>query len=115
MNEETKRPGDTPDFNERANEDKYFATKEHDLLDELKGEHLKERAAERAVQMATCPKCLGKFAKYPFMGFVLERCASCEGVWLNKGELAGILRQQARGPLGVFIDRCFSKSETSTK
>jgi Zn-finger nucleic acid-binding protein len=49
------------------------------------------------------------------MGFILDRCENCQGIWLNKGELAGILRQQARGPLGVFLDRCFSKSGTQKK
>jgi len=46
------------------------------------------------------------------MGFELDRCETCEGIWLNKGELQGILRQQARGPLGVFLDRCFSKKQS---
>ena len=49
------------------------------------------------------------------MGFNLDRCEDCEGIWLNKGELAGILHQQARGPLGAFLDRCFAKHETAAK
>jgi hypothetical protein len=99
-------------FDERANEDGYFAAKEHELLEEMKLEFHKAEAARRAAQMATCPNCSGTFEKYEFMGFVLDRCGSCEGIWLKKGELDGILRQQARGPLGVFLDRCFSKGET---
>jgi Zn-finger nucleic acid-binding protein len=75
----------------------------------MKTEFRGVQAARRKAQMATCPKCSGQFAKYRFMGFELERCETCEGIWLNKGELQGILRQQARGPLGVFLDRCFSK------
>jgi Zn-finger nucleic acid-binding protein len=47
-----------------------------------------------------------------FKGFALDRCASCEGIWLEKGQLAAILRQAARGPLGAFCDRCFAKGET---
>jgi Zn-finger nucleic acid-binding protein len=115
MNSETKRPNQTPEFNEHANEDSYFAEKERALIEALKVEYLEARAARRATEMATCPKCFGKFEKYPFMGFVLDRCERCEGIWLNKGELDGILRHQARGPLGVFIDRCFSKAERSPK
>jgi Zn-finger nucleic acid-binding protein len=115
MNSETKRPNQTPEFNERANEDSYFGAKEHALIEALKVEYIQARAARRAVRMTTCPKCLGQFEKYPFMGLLLDRCENCEGIWLNKGELAGILRQQARGPLAMFIDRCFAKTETSTK
>ena len=110
MKSETNQPGEKPQFDERANEDSYFAAKEHELIEDMKSEFHKVEAARREAQMATCPKCSGKFAKYEFMGFVLDRCENCEGIWLNKGELAGILRQQARGPLGVFLDRSFSKS-----
>ncbi len=111
MTRETNRPGEKPQFDERASEDNYFAAKEHELVDDMKAEYRRDEAARREAQMATCPKCSGKFAKYKFLGFDLDRCENCEGIWLNKGELALILRQQARGPLGVFLDRCFSKSE----
>jgi Zn-finger nucleic acid-binding protein len=110
MKSETNRPEEK--FDERANEDSYFAAKEHELIDGMKAEFQQVQAARREAQMMSCPKCSGKFAKYKLMGFVLDRCENCEGIWLNKGELAGILRQQARGPLGVFLDRCFSKSTT---
>ena len=113
MKRETTRPEEK--FNEHANEVTYFAAKEHDLIDEMKAEFRKVEAARLEAQMATCPKCSAKFAKYKFMGFVLDRCENCEGIWLNKGELAGILRQQARGPLGAFFERYFSKAETGKK
>jgi hypothetical protein len=99
-------------FDERATEDGYFATKEHELIEEMKLEFHKAEVARRAAQMATCPKCSGTFEKYEFRGFILERCRNCEGIWLKKSELTGILRQQARGPLGIFLDRCFPKRET---
>ena len=113
MKSETNRPEEK--FDERANEDSYFAGKEHELIEGMKAEFQQTEAARRETQMTTCPKCSGKFANYKFMGFVLDRCESCEGIWLNKGELAGILRQQSRGPLGAFLDRCFAKAETATK
>jgi Zn-finger nucleic acid-binding protein len=49
------------------------------------------------------------------MDFVLDRCESCEGIWLNKDQLKGILRKAARGPLGAFLDRCFAKDEPGKK
>jgi len=113
MKSETDRPEER--FDERANEDSYFAAKEHEMIGEMKTEFHNTEAARREAQMMSCPKCSGKFAKYKYMGFVLERCENCEGIWLNKGELAGILRQQARGPLGVFFDRCFAKDVSTTK
>jgi Zn-finger nucleic acid-binding protein len=101
-------------FDERANEDSYFAAKEHELIEDMRLEFHKVRTARRDVAMATCPKCSGRFQKYPHLGCVVERCENCGGIWLNKGELDGILRQQTRGPLALFLDRCFAKTETQT-
>lgn len=110
MKNETHRPDQL--FDERANEDGYFAVKEHELIENMKTEFRRAETDRHKAQMTTCPKCSGKFARHRFMGFELERCEKCQGVWLNKGELEGILRQQARGPLAAFLDRCFAKSET---
>jgi hypothetical protein len=59
MNNESHRLGEP--FDERANEDGYFALKEHALMEKLKSEHQKAQAAERQVQMTTCPKCSGNW------------------------------------------------------
>jgi hypothetical protein len=112
MGNEKNRLIESLKFDERANEDSYFAVKEHELIEGLKAVFQKDEADRREAQMASCPKCSGKFKKYRFMEIDIERCANCEGIWLQKGKLAGILRQHARGPLGVFLDRCFSKGET---
>jgi hypothetical protein len=107
MKNETNRLGEP--FDTHANEDSYFAVQEHALIEQMKIEHLKTEAAKRQALMMICPKCSGQLAKYTVKGFVVERCESCEGIWLNKGELAEILRRQAAGPLGAFIERCFAK------
>jgi Zn-finger nucleic acid-binding protein len=115
MKNEKDRFGEKVKFDERANEDSYFAAKEHELIEGMKAEFQKVEAARREGQIVNCPKCPGRLEKYRFMGFVLDRCESCEGMWLDKGELEGILRKAARGPLGAFLDRCFSKDETGKK
>ena len=102
-------------FDEGANEDSYFAAKEHELIEGMKTEFHNRETAQRAAQMMRCPKCSGTFAKYKFIDFDLERCDSCEGLWLKKGELAAILRQQSRGPLGALFERCFAKVEGGRK
>ena len=109
------RPGENLNFDERSNEDSYFAAKEHELIEGMKAEFQKVEAAKREGQIVNCPKCAGKLESYKFMGFALDRCESCEGIWLDKGELEGILRRAARGPLGAFLDRYFAKDETATK
>ncbi|HEY7221586.1 MAG TPA: hypothetical protein VH985_24655 [Candidatus Binatia bacterium] len=47
MKSETNRHGDEPQFDERANEDSYFAVKEHDLVENMKFEFHKAEAAQR--------------------------------------------------------------------
>jgi hypothetical protein len=107
MKNENRRAGEP--FDERANEDGYFAVHEHELIEQMKREHHEAEAARRQALMATCPKCLGHLEQHTVKGVVVERCKDCEGIWLNKGELAEILRRQAGGPLGAFIERCFAK------
>ena len=111
MKNEKDRFGANAKFDERANEDNYFAAKEYELIEGMKAEFQKIEAARREGQIVNCLKCPGRLEKYSFMGFVLDRCGSCEGIWLGKAELKGILRKAARGPLGAFLDRCFAKDE----
>lgn len=99
------------EFDERANEDRYFALKEHERINEMKVEFKNAEAARRERQVGNCPMCAGKLDKYAFMGFVLHRCDSCQGIWLKQDELHGIMRKAARGPLGAFFDRCFANIE----
>lgn len=115
MENDKDRSGEKLKFDERANEDSYFAVKEHELIGGMKAEFQKVEAARREGQIVNCPKCPGKLESYKFMDFVLDRCESCEGIWLDKGELEGILRKAVRGPLGAFLDRCFAKDETGKK
>src|ERR687897_1438716 len=111
MKNEKDRFGEKTPFVERANEDIYFAGKEHELIEDMKAEFQKVEAAKREGQIVNCPKCPGRLEKYRFMGFVLDRCESCEGIWLARGELKGILKKASRGPLGAFLERCFAKDE----
>jgi Zn-finger nucleic acid-binding protein len=115
MESDKDRLGEKLTFDERANEDKYFAVKEHELIEGMKAEFQKVEAARREGQSVNCPKCPGRLENYAFRGLVLDRCESCEGIWLDKGELEGILRKATRGPLGAFVERYFSKDETGKK
>jgi hypothetical protein len=107
MKNETHRSAEL--FDAHANEDSYFALQEHELIEQMKSEHQKAEAAKRQALTATCPKCSGQLAKYMVKGFAVERCESCEGIWLSESDLAEILRRQAAGRLGAFIERCFAK------
>src|SRR3954451_8832299 len=115
MTSERDRLGEMVAFDERANGEKYFVIKEHDRIEEMKTEFHRLQTAARQAQTVTCPKCPGKLASYKFMNFVLDRCESCHGYWLENSQLRGIVRRASRGPLGAFLDRCFSRDESMTK
>jgi Zn-finger nucleic acid-binding protein len=112
MEDEKDRCGEKMPFVERAREDIYFAARDREVIEDMKAHLQKVAAAVREEHVLTCPKCSGKFQSYSFMELVLDRCESCEGIWLNKGDLDRILRRAARDPLGAFLERCFSQDET---
>ena len=57
MKNEKDRFGETVKFDERGNEDNYFAAKEYELIEGMKGEFQKLEAARREGQTVNCPKC----------------------------------------------------------
>ena len=75
----------------------------------MKVELQKVETPGREERILSCPKCPGQLGSYRFMEFVLDRCECCERIWFYKGKVEGLLRRAARGPLGAFLDRCFSQ------
>ena len=108
MADEKDRFGETMKLLERAKEDIYFAERDRELIEKLKQELKK---VEEASLELRCPKCPGHLETYTFHGFVLDRCQSCGGVWMDQGELEEIIRTMTRGPLGVLIDKLLGKAE----
>lgn len=39
----------------------------------------------------TCPKCSGKWDTHERNGVVIEECAGCQGVFLDRGELERLI------------------------
>ena len=107
MADEKDRFGDKMRLVERAKEDIYFAQKDRELIDRLRG-HLRKTDDASAIK---CPKCPGQLENYTFEGFALDRCHECGGIWMDKGELEGILRRLSRGPLGAWVDVMTAKTE----
>lgn len=115
MENEKDRFGEIMRLLERAREDIYFAEKDRELIEKLKLHLKKVERAERENQLLTCPKCLGRLQSYSFMGFLLDRCQGCGGIWLDKGEMEAILKKVSRSPLGVLIDRLMARDEGTTE
>jgi Zn-finger nucleic acid-binding protein len=112
MADEKDRFGETMKLLERAKEDVYFAQRDRELIDRLKAQLQKVHESEVPFR---CPKCPGTLETYTFQGFVLDRCHECGGIWMDKGELEGVIRAVTRGPLGHWIDKLVAREEAGAK
>jgi tRNA(Ile2) C34 agmatinyltransferase TiaS len=102
MADEKDRFGETMKLVERAKEDIYFAERDREILENLRARLFK---VEEAAKELHCPKCSGVLESHAFEGFLLDRCRDCGGIWMDKGELEGVIRKVSRGPLGAWIDK----------
>ena len=104
--EEKDKFGDTLRLVERAKEDIYFAERDRELMAKLKAQLCK---VENAASLR-CPRCSGTLESYTFHGYALDRCSGCGGIWMDRGELEGVVRKISRGPLGEWLDTLTAKS-----
>jgi tRNA(Ile2) C34 agmatinyltransferase TiaS len=111
MADEKDRFGEAMKLAERAKEDIYFAEHDRELIEKIKAQL--QRADKQ--ESLHCPKCPGSLESYTFQGFALERCQNCGGIWMDKGELEGIVRTVTRGPLGAWVDKLIGREEVGAK
>jgi len=112
MADEKDRFGETMKLVERAKEDIYFAERDRELIEKLKEQLQKVDKQELKIH---CPKCPGWLESYTFREFALDRCRNCGGIWMDKGELEGIVRTVTRGPLGYLVDKLIAKKPAGAK
>ncbi len=109
MEDEKDRFGEKMKLVERAREDIYFAEKDRELIEGLKARMKKIGKSEEDGAPLHCPKCGGELETYSFMEFVLERCTMCQGIWMDNGELEGVLKKVTRSPVSLFIEKFLQK------
>ena len=49
-----------------------------------------------------CPKCGMELAEVAYRGLKIDQCTSCNGVWLDAGELDAVAAAEKGGVLGSF-------------
>jgi hypothetical protein len=106
IEDEKDKFGETLKLLERAREDIYFAQRDRELIEKLRSQLKKVANTGNEIH---CPKCRDLLETYTFQGFTLDRCQNCGGIWMDKGELEGMLSKAARGPLGDLIDKFVAK------
>ena len=89
-------------------EEEYFAKQmfeEKQKIEQEKQQKLAvaERHKAKELHFMKCPKCGMNLVEIDYRNIKVDRCSACEGVWLDSGELAQVVRLE-KGAL----DRLFS-------
>jgi Zn finger protein HypA/HybF involved in hydrogenase expression len=89
-------------------EEEYFARQmfeQKQRVEQEKQIHLAdaERKKAKELHFMKCPKCGMNLVEIDYKSIKVDRCSSCEGIWLDSGELAQVVKLE-KGAL----DRLFS-------
>ena len=76
-------------------EEEYFARIEFERLRKLQEERDKhiaqnEKKRLRELHFMRCPKCGMELSEIDYQGVKIDKCFSCEGAWLDAGELEAL-------------------------
>ena len=86
----------------RADEDRYFAKRDQEAIAKLK-QSVAEEASKEALMC--CPKCGTKLKTVDHHGVIVEECPSCQGLWLDRGELELLAQRENESWIGRFLRR----------
>ena len=89
-------------------EEEFFARQMFDQKQKVEQEKQKQLAAAerqkaKELHYMKCPKCGMNLVEIDYKSIKVDRCSACEGIWLDTGELAQIVRLE-KGAL----DKLFS-------
>ncbi len=57
---------------------------------------VKARREDTDVSVLTCPKCHGDMRQYERSGIHVDQCTECRGIFLDRGELEGLIDAEMR-------------------
>lgn len=83
------------EFNPSKNENEYFARLDAELRKELRAKADGERAAQVASDRNKCPRDGATLIARESHHVTIDQCPTCEGIWLDKGELEILAAGQA--------------------
>ena len=91
----------------KHSEDEYIARQEIERARKSAEERqakllVQERESARELHLMRCPKCGMQLEEIAFGDVRLDKCFSCEGLWLDKGELE-VIRQKEGGFMGRML------------
>jgi len=94
-----------------STEEEYFAKEEAEKVRKLQAEQLKEMSEDERGKLKEqhymhCPKCGMDLTTLVFRGVEIDKCTSCNGVWLDDGELEKLSGEEGvmRSLFNLFKD-----------
>ena len=93
----------------RAEENRFFAKRDRDLIEKLKQQ--KEEEQEQTLkELATtrCPRDGERLTQRELHGVTIDDCPVCLGIWLDKGELEALSERQGTEGVGSFLSQLAS-------
>lgn len=104
MGDEKDRMGDKLRQKEKAEEDRFFAERDKAALEKIRREQT-AGTATAAPADPLCPKDGSRLTTAEHHGVTIERCPSCQGMWLDAGELEKIAARERDSWLGRLFFR----------
>ncbi len=83
------------EFTPSRNENEYFAKLDAELRKELRAQADAERVARVAADRNKCPRDGSTLMPRESGTVTIDVCPTCEGIWLDKGELEILARGEA--------------------
>jgi uncharacterized protein len=95
-----------------STEEEYFARENAERMRKLVAEQKRamaaaEREALRKQHFMRCPKCGMELKEISFRGVEVDRCFSCNGTWLDEGELEKLAKEGKEGSVIASVLRIF--------
>ncbi len=87
-------------FDERKKglEEEYFHRKEQEALEKMRAQReAEEHAANELATSLACPRCEGRLLAITYEGVEIDRCNTCNGIWLDAGELDKLTEKEEEG------------------
>ncbi len=93
-------------------EDEFFVKMEMERVKKLRSELDKKRKEESTKQRKEthwmkCPKCGADLEEVEYRKVMIDRCKECGGIWLDKGELELLAKDEGKVAKGL-VSKFFS-------
>ena len=102
---EKDRLGEKMRLKERADEDRYFAERDRELIVQLKqAQEAEHEKMIRELARGRCPQCGERLRQRPVQGEPVDECPSCRGIWLTQANVEAVSHRRGETWVGSFLE-----------